>query len=597
MKFHGALFICACLMLVSACQLSNRNVTKQGNSELAVLFDRYYNERMELFPLEATANGDNRFNDKLYPDFTDSFREKLKAFYNKYRVYIAQYERDNLNADDQISFDIFKREMQMSLEGLSFHDNYFPSNQFNGVPLTMAQLGSGRSLQPFKTLRDYENWLGRMRAYRVWTDSAILYYKKGIQAGWVLPKNLVQKMIPELEAVARDSSDQNIFFGPIQQLAANPAISPGDKKKLGEACGDAIDHYIRPAYAKLSAFLQNEYLPSARTAAGLNAIPGGDRYYSYLVRFYTTTEKRPEEIYQTGLQEVKRIRGLMDSVKNSAGFKGDLALFFEYLRTGKEFMPYKSPEDVLNAFRDIQGKMQPNLKAMFGRTPKAGFEIRQTEAFRAASASAEYFPGTPDGSRPGIFYVPIVEATRFATTSGMESLFLHEAIPGHHYQISLQQENEKLPKFRRFAQYGAFVEGWALYCESLGRELGLYRDPYHYIGALGKEMHRSLRLVIDVAIHSKNMTREEAIRYMKENEPISETDATAEVERYMAIPGQALSYKIGSLKIQELRNRYQKQLGPRFKLSEFHDELLRDGAMPLEILESKMNAWAARKRG
>ena len=282
----------------------------------------------------------------------------------------------------------------------------------------------------------------------------------------------------------------------------------------------------------------------------------------------------------------------MDSVKNSTGFKGSLNEFFEYMRTDKKFMPYKTPKDVLDAFEKIHLTMIPYLAKMFNHTPKAGFEIRQTEAFRAASASAEYLQGSPDGSRPGIFYVPIIDATTFNTTSGMESLFLHEAIPGHHYQLSLQQEDSLLPKFRRFGGNNAYVEGWALYCESLGKELGLYTDPYQYMGALGDEMHRAIRLVVDVAIHSKGMTREEAIKYMMDHEAISEQGATAEIERYMVIPGQALGYKIGALKIRELRNKYEKQLGANFNLAAFHDEVLKDGALPLSVLETKMDKWA-----
>jgi uncharacterized protein (DUF885 family) len=258
-------------------------------------------------------------------------------------------------------------------------------------------------------------------------------------------------------------------------------------------------------------------------------------------------------------------------------------------------MPYKNAEEVLVAFRAIQQRIDPNLKKMFGRTPRTAFEIRQTEAFRAASASAEYQQGTVDGTRPGIFYVPIVDATKFNTTSGMESLFLHEAIPGHHYQISLQQENESLPKFRRYSWYGAYGEGWALYTESLGKELGLYTDPYQYMGALGDEIHRAIRLVVDVAMHTKGMTREQAVKYMMDNEAISEEGAVAEIERYMAIPAQALSYKIGSLKIRELREKYTKQLGAKFNLAAFHDEFLKDGVMPLEVIEQKMDAWAARQ--
>jgi uncharacterized protein (DUF885 family) len=285
----------------------------------------------------------------------------------------------------------------------------------------------------------------------------------------------------------------------------------------------------------------------------------------------------------------------MEEVKKEANFSGDLKAFFEYMKTDPRFMPFKTPQDVLNAFNGIHKTMEPQLRSIFGRVPKTPFEIRQTEAFRAASASAEYVRGSADGSRPGVFYIPILDAKKFNITSGMESLFLHEAIPGHHYQISLQQENKDLPKFRRFASYGAYVEGWALYTESLGKQLGLYRDPYQYMGALGDEMHRAIRLVVDVAMHTKGMTREQAIKYMVENEAITEEAAIAEIERYMAIPGQALSYKIGALKIWQLRNKYQKQV-KNFKLSDFHDEFLKDGVMPLNIVEKKMDAWAEKNK-
>jgi uncharacterized protein (DUF885 family) len=353
---------------------------------------------------------------------------------------------------------------------------------------------------------------------------------------------------------------------------------------------------VVPTYNKLGDYLQTQYLPHTRSTSGFSAMPGGAAMYRYLVKQQTTTNKTPEEIYQLGLSEVARIRGKMDSIKNSVGFKGDLKAFFEYMKNDPKFMPYKTPQQVLAAFENIHQRMEPNLKKMFNHVPKTPFEIRQTEAFRAASASAEYNSGSADGSRPGIFYVPILDAKTFNITSGMESLFLHEAIPGHHYQISLTQENTSLPKFRRFGGDNAYVEGWALYCESLGKELGLYTDPYQYMGALGDEMHRAVRLVVDVAIHTKNMTREQAIKYMMDNEAISEQGATAEIERYMAIAGQALGYKIGALKIRELRTRYEKQLGSKFNLAEFHDQVLKDGSMPLAVFEKKMDSWAATQK-
>ncbi|HEY6978564.1 MAG TPA: DUF885 domain-containing protein [Chitinophagaceae bacterium] len=589
--------------LLFACKSNKSNASMEDNKELAALFDKYYDERMQLFPLEATTNGDNRYNDQMPADFTESYRARLKDFYTRYLNDVNGFERDQLNDNDKISYDILKYEMQMSLEGLSFHsllsstvaDNEFiPFNQFWGLPLTLGQMGSGTGVQPFKTVKDYENWIKRATAFSAWADSAIIYFRKGIAANYVLPKTLVVKMVPQMEAMEVNDATKSIFYGPVSIMPKD--FSDDDKKRLTDAYTKLINEQIIPAYKKLGNFLKNEYLPKARTSTGIDSLPEGDKYYDYLARYWTTTNKTPDEIYNTGLAEVKRIRGIMDSVKNAVGFKGDLNSFFEYMRHDKKFMPYKTSEEVLNAFRAIQQKEEPYLKNMFGRTPKTKFEIRQTEAFRAASASAEYNQGAPDGSRPGIFYVPILDATKFNTTSGMESLFLHEAIPGHHYQTSLQMENTDLPKFRRFLWYGAYGEGWALYCESLGKELGLYKDPYQYMGALGDEIHRAIRLVVDVGMHVKGMTREEAIKYMMDNEAISEQGATAEIERYMAIPGQALSYKIGALKIRELRNKYQQELGNKFKLSAFHDEFLKDGCMPLDIVEKKMDAWAAKQK-
>jgi uncharacterized protein (DUF885 family) len=576
------------LVMNTGCQLmSKNNPTREDNTELAALFNQYYEDRMRLFPLEATANGDNRFNHLLPVDFTQVYRDTLHAFYDRYLVFINSFNRESLNSNDGISYDIFKREMEMSLEGLTFHDNYMPFNQFTGLTLTMGQLGSGEGNQPFKTVKDYDNWLQRMDAFAVWADSAVVYFRKGVAAGYVLPQSIVVKMIPQMTAMVTDSATKSLFYGPVAKFPKD--IPAADQQRLTAAYSNSILQKIVPAYKKLGDFLQTEYLPKARVTTGINALPDGDNYYDYLVRFWTTTDKTPEEIYQTGLSEVKRISATMDSVKAATGFTGDRKAFFEFMKTDKRFMPYKTPEEVLSAFKAILARIEPNLKKMFGRTPKSAFEIRQTEAFRAASASAEYNPPTADGSRPGIFYVPILDATKFNTTSGMESLFLHEAIPGHHYQVSLQQENNSLPKFRRFCWYGAYGEGWALYCESLGKELGLYTDPYQYMGALGDEMHRAIRLVVDVAMHTQGMTREEAIRYMMENEAISEEGATAEIERYMVIPAQALSYKIGALKIRALRNKAMEQKGDAFKLSAFHDQLLKDGCMPLDVLEKKMN--------
>jgi uncharacterized protein (DUF885 family) len=578
------------LLILSACKLSNTNQTNEPNKELEALLNNYYDERLKLFPLEATSVGDTRYNNLLPIDFTDSYRDTLRDFYNRHLQFVNKYDRETLNDQDKISYDIFKREMGINIEALKFHDNYIPAQQFWGLPITMGQLGSGESYQPFKTVKDHEDWLSRAEQFSAWTDSAIVYFRKGMAAGFVLPKSLVMKMIPQMESMQSADSSTNIFFGPLKKIPAG--TNDAETKSLNERYTMLVTEKLIPSYKKLGDFLKNEYLAKARNTSGIGDLPEGKEWYTFLAKQSTTTNKSPEEIYQTGLSEVARIRRIMDSVKNAVGFKGDIPAFFEHMKTAKQFMPYKTPAEVLAAFENIHTRMEPNVKKMFNNTPKTLFEIRQTEAFRAASASAEYNQGLPDGSRPGIFYVPILDATTFNTTSGMESLFLHEAIPGHHYQISLQQEDSTLPKFRRFGGNNAYIEGWALYCESLGIELGLYADPYQYMGALGDEMHRAIRLVVDVAIHTKGMSREEAIKYMMENEAISEQGATAEIERYMAIPSQALGYKIGALKIQELRTKYQNQLGSNFKLASFHDQILKDGAMPLEVLEKKMDAWA-----
>ena len=561
------------------------------NSRFNKLCEQYYDQSLKLNPLGATYIGDDRYNDLLPNDGSADYIAQVKSYTSQYLDSLNMYDRASLDDNNKLSYDVLKDQLETTLEGSKYHFEYLPFNQMGALPLTIGQLGSGTGAQPFKTVKDYDNWLKRVTAFTVWADTAIGNFKKGIAAGIVFPKSLVVKMYPQMLSMVVSDPKKSLFYGPVEKLPAS--FSTADKDRIKAAYVKAITTQIVPTYKKLGDFLKNEYLPKTRSTSGLSSLPQGTAIYTFLARQQTTTKKTPEEIYQTGIKEVARIYFLMDSIKTATGFKGDLKAFFEYMKTDPKFMPYKNPAAVLAAFDAIHKRMEPNLKKMFNNAPKTPFEIRQTEAFRAASASAEYNQGSADGKRPGIFYVPILDAKKFNTTSGMESLFLHEAIPGHHYQISLTQENTSLPKFRRFGFHNAYVEGWALYCESLGKELGLYTDPYQYMGALGDEMHRAIRLVVDVAIHTKNMSREEAIKYMMDNEAISEEGATAEIERYMAMPGQALGYKIGAMKIRELRSKYEKQLGAKFKLSEFHHQLLKDGSLPLSVLETKMDTWAA----
>ncbi|MGE3610618.1 MAG: DUF885 family protein [Bacteriovoracaceae bacterium] len=558
------------------------------NEQLDAMFESYWEEYLKFFPFEATRQGDNRYNHLLPNDQSKEYREDVKKFYQTYLAKLKKFDRESLNTNDQISYDIFDYELKNRLAG---YDNNFwmiPFQQFWGLPLELGQFGSGESIQPFKNYQDYKNWLSRLEGFTPWTESAITNFREGMKAGIVLPTSLVKKMIPQMEDLVVKDPTKSIFYGPIKVFPKE--INKKQRHELKELYKKAILTHVIPNYKKLADFFKNEYIHKSRATSGINALPGGDTYYKYLVETWTTTDKSPDEIYEIGLKEVARIRSEMERVKEQVGFKGPLSDFFVGLRNDPKLMPFTRPKQVIHAFESIHDKIKPRLINMFGRVPKTPFMIKQTEAFRAASASAEYNPGSPDGTRPGIFYIPIIDAKKFNITSGMESLFLHEAIPGHHYQISLQQENQSLPKFRRFAWYGAYGEGWALYTESLGRELGLYTDPYQYMGALGDEMHRAVRLVVDVGLHQKGLTREAAIQYLLDNEPIPEEGAIAEVERYMAIPGQALSYKIGSLKIWELRKKYEKRSG--YKLSDFHDEFLKDGCMPLKVVEEKMDSWS-----
>jgi uncharacterized protein (DUF885 family) len=588
MKYQFVIF--AFCVFIFSCK-GPASASLEENKSFNFFIENYYENRLKLYPLEATYNGDNRYNDQLTIDISESFRGDLRKFLFASLDTLQKFHYDELNDNDRLSYDVLKTDVDLQIEGLEYHDNYMPVNQFSSMPLEFGQLGSGESAQPFKTVKDYDNWLKRLDIYTRWLDTSIVYFRKGIDSNIVLPKSVVVKMIPQAEAMTTTDTVSNLFFSPVKTMPGS--FSEEDRTRLRKEFSQLIVEKLVPAYKRLAVFLKEEYLPHARLTSGINGIPNGDKYYRYLVRLNTTTNKTPGEIYNIGLSEVKRIKDEMEKTKLSTGYTGDLASFIEYLKTDKKFMPYKTPGEVLNAFRKIYNTIQPNLAKLFTDTPKTRFEIRRTEAFREASASAEYNQGAADGSRPGIFYIPVLDASKFNITSGMESLFLHEAIPGHHYQISMQMENMKLPSIRRFGGNNAYVEGWALYCESLGKELGLYTDPYQYMGALGDEMHRAIRLVVDVGLHTKNMSREEAIQYMMDNEAINEQGATAEVERYMVWPGQALSYKIGALKIAALRVKYQNQLGNKFSLASFHTEVLKDGPLPLDVLEKKMDLWAS----
>ncbi|MCA9192625.1 MAG: DUF885 domain-containing protein [Planctomycetales bacterium] len=597
LEVNGAGLIALITLLLPAIWLDHSlglaQESKPANNRIALenLFEDYFQEYLILFPIEATNFGDTRYNDQLQIDVAPEFVARKRNFYQRTLSRLNAIEIQTVDDATRLMAEILKYELETRLRGLDFGFERIPFNQFESLPLTFAQMGSGKSSQPFRTVVDYENWLNRIERFEVWTHAAIARFDEGIRTNYVLPSILVERMVKQMldPTIVTDDPTQNLFYAPVQNFP--DSISDVDQKRLRGQYVQTIAQRVVPSYRRLGEYLRDDYLPHCRTTSGISALKDGRTQYQYWVNYWTTTDATPDEVFETGEREVARIREEMRQVQKEMGFSGTLEEYFEYLRTSSQFKPYHNPEEVLAAFHAIQHQLEPHLATAFLNRPKTSFEIRRTESFREKTASAEYMPGSADGSRPGIFYCPIPDVTEFNVTSGMESLFLHEALPGHHYQISLQQENERLPKFARFLWYGAYGEGWGLYCESIGAELGLYTDPRQRIGALGDEIHRAIRLVVDVGMHWKGWTREQALEYMMSNEPISEDGAVAEVERYMAYTAQALSYKTGQLKIRELRAKCEQRLGTRFSLAGFHDMVLRDGCMPLSILERRLDAW------
>ncbi|MBR9846219.1 MAG: DUF885 domain-containing protein, partial [Algicola sp.] len=488
----------------SACK-KDKETTKteamtEPNASFATVLENYHEEGLKLNPLNATSAGDNRYNDQLPNFLSDEYTRNLKDYYSNYKSKINTFDDSVLSESQQLSKQILNWECDINLESFKFNEDLTPINQMWTLQLSIGQLASGASSQPFETVEDYSNWLKRLDGYLEWMNSAEEKMKQGIELGHVLPKSLIVKVLPQLEALTTTTMDDHLFYSPVKNIPGT--ISEEDKEKIINAYTDKITNEIAPAYKKLHDFMSTTYLENGRLTSGVSDLPNGEAYYSHQIKKYTTTNMTADEIHELGLKEVDRILSEMEAVKKQVGYKGDIISFFDYVRTNEELMPFKNPEKVINNFKEIHDRMQPQINKLFDLKPITAFEVRRTEAFREASASAEYNPGSLDGSRPGIFYTPIPDVTKYNVFAD-EALFLHEAIPGHHFQISLQQENKELPSFRKTLWYSAYGEGWALYCESLGKELGLYTDPYQYFGMLSMEMHRAIRLVVDTGIHTK----------------------------------------------------------------------------------------------
>jgi uncharacterized protein (DUF885 family) len=458
----------------------------------------------------------------------------------------------------------------------------------------MPALGSGANAQPFETVQDYEHWLKRLDGLVVWMDQAIANMRVGVEKGAVQPRAVMEKVLPQLDAMIVPRAEDSQYFAPLKRFPES--VAQADRDRLIAAYTQALEAKLLPAYRRLRDFVRDEYLPRTRATVAWTALPDGEAWYAFHVQEHTTTALTPDEIHAIGLGEVRRILGEMDGVRQRVGFDGDLEAFFKHLETDPKFY-FTNGKDLVQGYRDLKTRIDASLPKLFSVFPKADYEVREVEAFRAASAAGAFYEQpSADGSRPGIFYVN-THNLKAQPKFGMETLSLHEAAPGHHFQVAIQQELEGVPRFRRFGgDYTAYVEGWALYAESLGKELGFFTDPYQWFGRLNDEQLRAMRLVVDTGLHAKGWSRERAIQFMLDNSTLAESDVVSEVERYIAWPGQALGYKVGDLALQRLRREAEAELGSKFDVRDFHREVLRDGAVPMDVLEAKIERWIAAHR-
>ena len=559
-----------------------------AEQQLDVLVAQYYDESLTYSPISATYNGRNEFNDQFTPEISKENRAKKAAFYKKYQQRLNFIDKAQLTGQSLLSFEILERDLALKLEGMQFPDYLLPINQMAGAHNTFAGFGSGQSAQPFNTVEDYTAFISRSEGFVKWLASVERSMAQGIKLGITLPKPLAEKLQPQFAAHVVKNAEDSLFWGPIKKLP--DSFSAQQKQKITAQYRQLIMQHLVPAYRSMSDFLANQYIANSRESVGYSDLPNGKAWYEYQIKKNTTLSLSADEIHDIGLSEVSRILSEMKKVKETVGFKGELSEFFDHLRDSDEFY-YDTPEELIAAYENVKKKIDTRLPLLFNIAPKAPYVVKAVEAYRAQSAAgASYASPAPDGSRPGIFYINAYNL-KAQPKFLLETLSIHEAAPGHHFQIALQQEIEGLPDFRKFGGYTVFAEGWALYAESLGKELGLFTDPYMWYGRLSDEQLRAMRLVLDTGFHAKGWTRQQGIDYMLANSSMAKSDVIAEVERYIAWPGQALSYKLGQFKIQELRDFSKKELGNKFDIKAFHTQILIDGALPMPILEEKIKRW------
>jgi uncharacterized protein (DUF885 family) len=566
-------------------------------AKLARLFHESDEANLKRNPVGAIFRGDLRYADRLGDFITDAYFNAERAASEADLAALHRIDRSKLSETDRIAYDVFEWQTKDSLKNLEPRMLALgvvrPINHFSGFHTFYPTFASGEGAAPFKTVADYENNLKRHKDYVAFHDRAIGRFREGMAAGVFETKLTTQNVVDQLTLLLDQKVEDSPFYGPIKRFPAD--FSEADKARLTAAYRASIENEIYPVHRRVRDFLKTEYLPRARDKVGLVAMKGGAEVYQRLIESTTTLPLTADEVHKTGLSEVARIKREMEAIRARTGFKGTLPEFFEFLRTDPKFKP-ATKEALREGYEGIARRVDARIREQFSTIPKSPLEIRPVEPFREKTeAGGSYQQGTPDGSRPGIFYYNSYDLPS-RRLWGMETLYLHEGSPGHHFQISLAQENEALPAFMRFGGNTAFVEGWALYAETLWDELGMETDPYQRFGGLNDEMLRAMRLVVDSGIHAKGWTREQAIDYMLANSGMSRTEVTAEVERYIAIPSQALAYKVGALTIQRLKARAQKALGSRFDPREFHAQVLMTGSLPMAVLERKIDDWIASKR-
>lgn len=554
------------------------------SQHLAELAERYYDGYYALFPMQATENtGDPQFEGALEIDIAPAHRQRQRALYTTTLRELSRIDVRSLDAEERTTHALLAHEARDRLALLRFPAHLLPLQQMDSLPSQLAEYASGNAAQPLQTLQQHEHFLHRLSGLPAWVDQAIANMRAGLAQGITQPRPLMERVLVQIDALAVAEAN------PFMQAAARLPEGDPQSERLRAAYARTVNDEIRPALLRLRGFIAETYLPRCRTTAGLSALPGGAAWYRALVKSRTTTSLAPREIHATGLREVARIHREIAALQAEFGDQGPLSGFLAHVNERPELRPFKTEAEVLAAYGALNRDIEAGLPRLFRRAPRARLEVRPVDPLRLATASDAYTPPAQDGSRPGVFNVVVQDAPAYST-AGMASLLLHEGQPGHHYQMALQQELA-LPRFRRFLWYDAYGEGWALYAESLGGELGVYADRAARLGRLTNELHRAVRLVLDTGLHAQGWTRERAMRDEMDAEGYDEAEARRYVERYMAWPAQALAYKLGELRILALRERARAALGPRFDVRDFHAQVLDAGSLPLDLLEQRIDAW------